>query len=482
MKIMNFAKKALSVVAIIMLVVISIVPAAMAQGTLPTVENLKVKEAGNRFVTLSWDPVAGATGYVLLYGTAAVTGPDQEYNRPPVELENVTEHRLENLVNGTTYYFSVYATTATATSAELSEEVSATPTAAGDAAAPTITGVVPVTSTEFTITFSKAMSFPANAAQEINIVKTFDNSALRVVSAERVDATSLKVTTDAQDEGSEYRISLSGNFRDSSGVAIEEVERGAILIGASSVNLFDDLFGAAGEPSDVTIDEIVVIPDNRAIEVIFSKGIQLSETPLRQIAIVKTAEPTTSSVNVVAVEKHPTENNKILVAVEEPFENVSYTVLFIGIQDSDGLVIAEANSTKNFTAGQATALRELLGEVTGLQARFLDVAELLARLTWGANADLEAGLVAAYKIYVAEGSTAEFRLLSEVEPSELSFDTESLSPADLYRFRVTTVDAEGNESEGAIAELELPGVGPAGLIMLALGSLGLGSVVTRRRR
>lgn len=473
-------KKFISLAIIGLLLGISAIPAAYAQGKLATVENFKAEKTGNRSVTLKWNAVPQATGYTVLYGTSSVTTQDQEYNRPPIVTENVTQYTVDNLTNGTKYYFNIFATNNTDTSATLSTEVNATPTAAGTNAAPTIAKVETVSSTQFKLVFSKDMTFPANLATQITVVKGFDETPLKVVSATAENATTLNVVTAAQSAGAEYRLSLSDKFTDKAGVVVAPAERQDTFLGKGQ-DIMSELLGSADEVSaDLSIVSATVAPDSKAVELVFSKSVVLEETPKNQFAIVETDSPADSSLVIQQVLPNAQDDKKVLVVVEG-FKPVSYTLLALRVKDKDGNLISEENSTVEFNGSPEGGSEAATGEVDSLEAQFVDVAKLLAQVTWGVNPDIDAATLKGFRIYLAEGSNGAFNLLSDVDATSTQFDTESLNPADLYTFKVTTLNADGTESEGAIAELVLPGTGPAGLILLAFGSLSLGRFATRRK-
>jgi subtilase family serine protease len=75
---------------------------------------------GNADVTLSWDNVASATGYIINYGTT--TG---DYSSS-IEAGNVNGYAVSGLTNGTMYYFVVVAKNSVGSS-RISNEKSATP-------------------------------------------------------------------------------------------------------------------------------------------------------------------------------------------------------------------------------------------------------------------------------------------------------------------------------------------------------------------
>jgi hypothetical protein len=71
-------------------------------------------------VTLAWDASQGATGYKLFYGTAA-----RNYSTN-VDVHNVLQFQLNNLTEGTKYYFAATAYNASMES-DYSDEISYTP-------------------------------------------------------------------------------------------------------------------------------------------------------------------------------------------------------------------------------------------------------------------------------------------------------------------------------------------------------------------
>lgn len=89
---------------------------------------------GNNMVSLSWNPVDHAGGYVVRRGT--VSG-DYDSPFPVVTATSLTD---SSVMNGTTYYYVVQAVDGN-NQGEISEEVSATPSAA--ALISFITGVTP---------------------------------------------------------------------------------------------------------------------------------------------------------------------------------------------------------------------------------------------------------------------------------------------------------------------------------------------------
>jgi len=86
----------------------------------PAAPVLNTAAAGNGQVALSWASSTGATSYSIAYGTTPGV-----YGAPAV-VGNVTSYTVNNLTNGTPYYFVVTASNTAGTSTN-SNEISATP-------------------------------------------------------------------------------------------------------------------------------------------------------------------------------------------------------------------------------------------------------------------------------------------------------------------------------------------------------------------
>lgn len=76
------------------------------------VENVRASKAGEGKITLRWDAATddvGIKGYKIYWGTGSVQSADDEYDKPPVRIGNVLKKTIDNLEDGTTYYFAVTA-------------------------------------------------------------------------------------------------------------------------------------------------------------------------------------------------------------------------------------------------------------------------------------------------------------------------------------------------------------------------------------
>ena len=88
----------------------------IAQGV-PNAPTLDTPTVGDRSVSLSWNSVSGATSYKVKYGTASGTYPTT------VDAAANTTATINNLINGTTYYFVAAALNATGESINSNEKL-----------------------------------------------------------------------------------------------------------------------------------------------------------------------------------------------------------------------------------------------------------------------------------------------------------------------------------------------------------------------
>jgi hypothetical protein len=82
---------------------------------------------------------------------------------------------------------------------------------------------------------------------------------------------------------------------------------------------------------------------------------------------------------------------------------------------------------------------------------------------------------------MSKNSDKNFSLKDSIGPTETSYDVVGLDAGD-YWFKITTLDIDGNESEGLVTgKIRIAETGPSviGLLML---SIGLGGVIKRKKR
>ncbi len=417
---------------------------------LEDVTNLEVTVEGDSELTLSWDAVAGATGYIIHYGTEPVEA-GEIYNRPPLEAGDVTEYTVGELVNAVTYYFSVVAADGDGEfSASYSDEVSGVPMGDG-IDEPTFVAAEATNNTTVRMAYSGTPDL--GIAEGLSIIKTFDDTELAVISVV-VDNGALLVTTATQDPGTEYRITLGD---------ISETFLGSSVSGA-----VDDEFQVVGANAG----------DLDKVEITFSKEILLGANPTAEIAIVKTEDPS-QSLEVTNVIRNPQDGMKILIETGDQ-EAVEYTLLITAVTDLDGSGMSDANSTYEFLGfgleeGDTTPPEE----VTGLAGSVVDLTSVAVSLSWGASANSAEDL-ASYLVYLSTDRGATYELLNTLQASSLGVDATGLAEAEFYKFKVTAKDETGNESVGKT--VELPGTGPGGLVLLALGSLAGARLSSRKRK
>jgi hypothetical protein len=466
---MNLLKKTLTLMSCVALIGVSATSAVLAQDdediivedgvydaavdTLSDVTNLSA-EAGDASVTLSWDSVDGATGYIVFKGTNPV-GSGEQYNLPEEELGDVTTYEVTGLTNGTTYYFSVAAMNDQALSESYGQEVSATPDGESAPAETEILAAEALDSTTVRVLFTTDMTLD-DVANSVTIAKEFDDAPLAVGSVSVVDARTLDIVTEEQEPGVSYLITYTGD---------EVLTRS--FLGSSNVATSDEFM----------IESAVSVSETE-IEVKFSEEIVLGDNPINEIAIVQT-EDNTKFLNITNV-LQDNQNPANILIVTDTHDAVAYTMIVTEVTNSLGQSLSDENSTFEFGGfgfdGGDTTPPE---EVSSLRAQLSDLAQAAVAVTWGASPNTAQDL-ANYLVYFSEDRGETYRLLSTLDPETLTFEESGLPEAEVYTFKVTARDQVGNESEGKT--VSLPGTGPAGMLALALTSLAGGRLATRRRK
>lgn len=466
---MNRFIKLLSTIVVASAVVVSMIPIVTAQeGDLPVVQNLIVESVDDSKVTLKWDAITSASvsGYIIQYGTVSINEGEGVYNRPPVNVGNVTKHTVDGLENGRNYYFSVVArneSTAQVSSA-YSNEVTAAPEGQSDVA-PEILGVEAFDDTTVTVVFSKEIDFPANPATNVSIVKNFDNSNLAVELVSQADPMTMTIKTATQDAGTEYILTISDLFVDVDGNPVSDTERSQIFIGGDP----SDGEQVIDETGEFKVSEIINV-DQTAIEVVFSRNISLGDNPDAEFAIVQSSNPEVE-LEVTEVRPNSQESNKVLIVTERQ-ENVEYSLLINGVKDSNGVELSSENKTVEFTGYQGSTQDgdAAPSPVTNFNSEILETEEGTAKselkFTWTApeDADLREYVIS---MKIDDG---DYSILSTVPVGTSEYIATNLPDGSVYEFKIVAVDTANNESEAATlivdAGLLLADVGPGHLYAL----------------
>ncbi len=453
--------------------------------------------AYNGAVRLTWDAATddtGVDGYFVHYGVETVDEPGESYD-DFADSGNVTEYLLTGLDNDVEYFFSVVAYDAEGNeSLRWAEEISLTPTeAAGDytdAEAPTVSEAEALNSSQVRVVFSEAVVLPSEDAQDAFQIEDDDLLEPLVVSAAEMDdedesGASVILTTDEQVEGTTYTLTV--------GVEVEDASGNPINSGTSDTAIFTGS-GEDMEAADDVAPELVSVEvvDNSNIKVEFTETIVLNIDPSENFMIVE-EDDVTSILTVLGVELIANDDgveDAAALITTGPQSEVSYVVTAVEVEDEAGNEVDAAKSSGLFTGVAEEADDdddddvveddddedlEAPVDASDFVAEIVEEAgKFLVTLKWMQEAEDSAG----QKIYMSEDEESydeEAELDSDVE----EYDAGELAEGD-YWFKLTQTDEAGNESEGVIKKVSIAETGP-GLVGLALVSLGLGRLYSRRK-
>ncbi|PIQ78031.1 hypothetical protein COV81_05570 [Candidatus Peregrinibacteria bacterium CG11_big_fil_rev_8_21_14_0_20_41_10] len=450
---------------------------ALAIGDVATLD----ATAGDGKIILEWDTVPNAEYYRIYYGTEPVTT-GETYNLPSLDTpDNSTTYTVENLTNGTTYYFSLTAVKADEESTNYSDpEASATPQAE---ASGTTENTFAVSSTSATdnesviVTFSQAVTLPANAAQAFEITYNFNASPLTISKAELVAGSAekkVKLTTVPQEPGGGYTLKIPASVTSKTGQVLSAADQVAIFLGS------EILPGTAqAATSELAINGVNATSATEVV-VTFSEAVVLPTGAAEPFSILNAAQPD-QFLTIQNVTLDPTDPKRVIITTE-PQTAAKYVLVVGVITDANGNLIAADNSSMEFTsasgaAGDTTAPED----ATNFKSMLEDAATLLVALTWTKSVDSASDLVE-YVLYQSADGGVTFQQIRTVQAlADAKALIDNLQANQTYTFKLTTKDAAGNESEGVTTVVTLPETGP-GLGMLALSSLFGGRYFARRRR
>ncbi len=456
---------------------------------LDRVENLSTTNVSNTSLSLSFDPVLEATEYLVFYGTESVTDSSQSYQFGPVKTTDL-EVELTDLEPETQYFVAVVATDAAIFSQFYSKELTVS-TINTDATVGT-TSFIKESATpskqEILLTFSREMQFTGLVSTKLAVEKIFDGKILTIKSLDIIDTTHLKLTiAEELEPGAEYLVQIKADLLDLNNTAMEEKDKNVTVL--ASLDLGEAL------DTGLKVDAVNTLLKDR-IEVVMNLDVDVNEAFSSKIAVIETQNPDVI-IDVKLAEANKLEKNRfLLVLASELKANTDYSLVLTDIVSSDNLSIAEADSIFNFkaqfadsdspvapatdpatTPGTETgdAANNFPSEVSSLKAIAQSLEASSAAVSYKKAQDVD-GDLKAHNVYL-KGAGSEFELNTSV-----SKDTESLnvqlgdiSPSEGL-LKVTAIDENGNETEGRVTPIRIPGVGPAGIVWLFLGSFGLAAL------
>lgn len=476
------------------------------------VEGLEVEPLDGA-VNLTWLPATdnvGVEGYEIHYGLTPVTESGQSYDNV-LDVGDVLEYTITGLENGTTYYFSAVAYDAAGNESlhwATNSPFSATPSAdAGEPNendvleveenedAPQVSDAEAVNREQVLVVFSKEIVLPEEDPQDaFSIENNEDFTELVVLEAEmwEEDETNATVllTTEVQEEGVEYTLTAH--------IAIRDLDGNPIISGTSDTAIFS---GSGLEMEEV---EPLVVLDAESIDstnfsVTFNKTVVLGVDPAENF-LVHAVDDMSDAPTIMAVtlgENHEGTEDAFAVVRTSPQSNVNYMVTVLGVTDEDGNPIHEDANYATFEGPFVPDEDEdedvdedvdepTLPDVTPpedvakfLAQAFLRMDELVVSLTWTLPVDPDWDSVL-QRLYMSTDLGENYLEEAELDPDVSSYEIEGLEPGE-YWFKLTQEDAAGNESRGVVTKVILTETGP-GVVGLLLASLGLGTLVTRRRK
>ncbi|PIQ78597.1 hypothetical protein COV82_00335 [Candidatus Peregrinibacteria bacterium CG11_big_fil_rev_8_21_14_0_20_46_8] len=464
------------------------------------VDNVRLIE-GDGQIRVMWDAAqdnVGVTAYKIYRGTQSVQNPEDIYNLPVITTSNVTEYVVDNLTNGTTYYFAVTAVDAAGNeSLNYSLEAEGTPQINGqrDASiedngrAPEVKNVRAEDGLTVLIEFSEPVWLPQeNPESAFQIRNSADDSQLAVeraeIYADDETGATVMLMTSPQQEGAEYELTVGIEIQDYydnpliSGTADTGVFTGAAVPEpdtapppSNSGNNADTdgprITSAVADFNDritVYFDEPVVIPPNATEEVfIFPRDRGDQELMVKNVS---------ASVD-----------GKIVFVTTEAQRAVDYDIRLENFKDIAGNLI-DVNANAWTVAGNApTTLQDLIPpeDVTNLVAKLKEAEENVVELSWDHSVN-SAGDLADYLLYQGEGEDARvFGPSVSVGSASDKVEVRDLEPGNWYSFRLSATDLTGNESDGAFANFYLPETGP-GMAAAGLTALMMGWARRRKKR
>lgn len=462
-----------------------------------------VATAGDGMVTLSWDAATdnvGVTGYKIFYGENSVSTDSASYTMGPEDVGNVLTYDVEGLENGKTYYFAITAYDAAGNESEFySLEVSGTPevgASSSDTTAPQVASAMATYSNMVKVTFSEGIVLPATTPESAFAIKDdFLGTALDVMSAE-LDATdttnkTVLLTTAEQDAASKYILTVGIEVQDMSGNPIVSGTSDTAVFNGSDL-LQENLNPAAeetpqGDTTPPALTNVVAISGN-SVEVTFSEPVVLLSNAAENFIITDVNDNTKlTNINKVDIQKNGTQ----ALLTTDDLEAKQYNLIVLKIKDLAGNEIPVQNSATTF-AGIAAVAEAPAGETPvvvetpqALEDAVYDLmakkmANLMIQLTWKTHEDKMAD-VANFVVYMSTDRGATYGPGQNVAKDLMSYDFSNLQADMTYYFKLTTMNAAGEESEGVITYLTLPATGPE-LLFLLFGSAGAGAFITRKKK
>jgi len=473
---------------------------ALADTTSPSdITNLKAVPADGA-ATLTWDVATdnvAVKGYKVYYGAKSVTQDGGSYDSGPIDVGNKINYTVNNLTNGTKYYFTVTAYDAAGNeSANYAHEASAIPLhGAADKEAPKVTKAEAVDKNHVRVTFSEAVMLPASHPENAFSIKNDTSSVQLMVKGAVIDPAdasnkAVLLETVNQQAGAPYVLTA--------GIDIKDVSGNPIVSGTSDTAPFTgtDIVPSTQQTTQQTVSGPQFIDvkalDGTHVQVMFNEPVNFKKNPAENFIITEEAV-IENTLDITGVIMNP--SNKTAVLTTAPMKAISYNLIAVEITDSLGKTISVENNATVFqgiagavvvpqvtqqttqqTVTQQTADNTPPEDVTKFAAAMLK--QLIVTLNWTKSLN-SSGDLAKYVLYMStDGKTYGAGI--DVAPDAATFDVTNIVPGVKYFFKMIAMDNAGNSSKGAMTTFILPKTGPE-LGLLLLGSFGLGKLLKRKK-
>jgi len=486
---------------------------ALAAGTPENITGVEATPIDASSIGLTWDSAKDAEGglvdhYRIYYGTFSVfEAGEGDYENEVDTEDNTASYVVDGLEANTTYYFSV---TAFSSDELESEEYSLEASAktmdeeggegAGevDVIPPTVTSVSAPDKTHVQVVFSEAVQLPIDPEAAFGIVEQINPAnTLTVMGAvmDEADATNKTVLLETSEQTPDI------NYIVTAGVTIKDLADNPIVSGSTDSGLFlgsseeagmdegegteeDKGEGAEEEQAPAEEEEAADAEDCSEDMSCFlpylsdCSAAKVSEKgEIHEYTLEITGSDATDCLVKYTADRHPS----ILYAGTDmeckimagDYENVeAYRAAFDILKCSGDLAAGyKAVELKDTTPPE---------NVTNLLLTFREELEkYTVFLSWTASLNTAKDLVD-QMLYKSLDRGSTYDAGKSLGAEAVSAEVENLDAGKEYTFKVTTKDAAGNESTGAVKSIRLPQTG-LGVGLLLLGSVAAAGRMLRRK-
>jgi len=304
-----------------------------------------------------------------------------------------------------------------------------------------------------------------------------------------------------QEDGAEYKLTVGVDIEDKAGnPMISGTSDTAIFYGSGEAKPSED----ADAPQLMNIEPV----DSTHLILTFNETVVLGIDPSENFNIVA-EEDATVELDVLGVELGPNDDgveDAMVVLTTSEQEARSYILVVIDLEDFAGNKTSSAQANGMFDGigdgssdndsgddtgddsgddtgddtGDTTEDSETPKDASGFAAKAVfDAGKYLVTLSW-INSIESVGDTIDQVIYLSKDKGGNYSQKGKVDGDEDKYEISGLSPGE-YWFKLTQKDTAGNESEGVTTKIILGDTGP-GVLGLLVVSVGLGRVISRRRR